>query len=180
MAAARDCSHHRARPGWPARTRCGLRTARKEGKHNGRIKLDLSGAQVNDAMDRDARTRARLEQHWEASESGDFVTEHAIYAEDAILDYPQSGERFRGRSKIQAQRGGHPAERHFTVLRIRGGGDLWVNECIITYDGAPTYSASIMELSGDMVTHETQYFADPFPAPASRAALAERIPGHDR
>ncbi len=62
-------------------------------------------------MDRDARTRARLEQHWAASESGDIDTEHAIYAADAILDYPQSGERFRGRAKIQAQRGGHPADR---------------------------------------------------------------------
>jgi hypothetical protein len=57
-------------------------------------------------MDRDVRTRARLEQHWKASDRGDIDTEHAIYAADAILDYPQSGERFRGRSKIQAQRGG--------------------------------------------------------------------------
>ena len=121
-----------------------------------------------------------MEQHWEASERGDIDTEHAIYSEDAILDYPQSGERFRGRSKIQAQRGGHPAERHFTVLRIRGGGDLWVSECVITYDGVPTYSVSVMELTGDLVTHETQYFADPFSAPASRAALAEQIPAHDR
>jgi ketosteroid isomerase-like protein len=131
-------------------------------------------------MDRDARTRARLEQHWAASESGDIDTEHAIYADDAILDYPQSGERFWGRAKIKAQRGGHPAERHFTVLRIRGTGDLWVSECVITYDGAPTYSVSLMELTGDLVTHEIQYFADPFPAPASRAALAERIPEHDQ
>ena len=133
---------------------------------------------MNRTTDPDARTRARIEQHWAASESGDTGTEHAIYADDAILDYPQSGERFRGRSTIQAQRGGHPAERHFTILRIRGGGDLWVSECVITYDGAPTYSVSIMELTGDLVTHETQYFADPFPAPASRAALAEPIPGH--
>jgi hypothetical protein len=107
-------------------------------------------------------------------------TADAIYAEDAILDYPESGERFRGRSKTQGQRGGHPAERHFTVLRIRGAADLWVSECVITYDGVPTYSVSVMELAGDQVTHETQYFADPFPAPASRAALAERVPGHDR
>ena len=137
-------------------------------------------AWVNRTTDRDASTRARLEQHWTASERGDIDTEHAIYAADAILDYPQSGERFRGRSKIQAQRGGHPAERHFTILRIRGGGDLWVSECVITYDGVPTYSVSVMELTGDLVTHESQYFADPFPAPASRAALAEPIPGHDR
>ncbi|MDT7666537.1 MAG: hypothetical protein QOD04_6093 [Pseudonocardiales bacterium] len=66
-------------------------------------------------MTRDSETRARIEEHWKASELGDIDTEHAIYAADAILDYPQSGERFRGRSKIQAQRGGHPAERHFTI-----------------------------------------------------------------
>ena len=126
-------------------------------------------------MDRDTRTRARLEQHWTASEDGDIDTEHAIYAADAILDYPQSGERFRGRSQIRAQRGGHPAERHFTVQRIRGGGDLWVSEVVITYDSVPTYAVSVMEFSGDLVTHETQYFADPFQPPSWRAALAEPI-----
>jgi hypothetical protein len=135
---------------------------------------------VNSAADRDASTRARIEEHWQASESGDNDTEHAIYADEAILDYPQSGERFRGRSKIKAQRGGHPAERHFRILRIRGGGDRWVSECVITYDGAPTYSVSIMEFTNDLVAHETQYFADPFPAPSSRAALAEQIPARDR
>ena len=130
-------------------------------------------------MDRDARTRAQLEQHWKASDRGETDTEHAIYAADAILDYPQSGERFRGRSKIQAQRGGHPAERHFTIRRILGGGDLWVSECVITYDGAPTYSVSIMEITDGFVTHETQYFADPFPASPGRAELAEPIRAHD-
>ena len=135
---------------------------------------------MNETTDRDARIRARIEQHWKASELGEIDTEHAIYADDAMLDYPQSGERFRGRSRIQAQRGGHPADRHFTVLRIRGGGDLWVSECIITYDGVPTYSVSVMEFTGDRVTHETQYFADPFQAPDWRAALAEPIPGRDR
>jgi hypothetical protein len=128
-------------------------------------------------MDHDSKIRAGIEQHWAASESGDGDTEHAIYADDAILDYPQSGERFRGRSTIKAQRGGNPAERHFIVRRISGGGGLWVSECIITYDGAPTYSVSIMEFTDDLVTHETQYFADPFTAPASRAAIAEKIPG---
>lgn len=121
--------------------------------------------------------RSVIEEHWRASESGDGEAEHAMYADDAILDYPQSGERFRGRAAIAAQRGGHPAERHFTVLRIVGSGDAWVSECIITYDGAPTYSVSIMEFAGGDVVHETQYFADPFDAPASRAGLAEEMPG---
>ena len=130
-------------------------------------------------MDPDTRTRAAIEGHWQASERGDTEAEHAIYAADAVLDYPQSGERFRSRATISAQRGGHPASRHFTVLRITGGGDRWVSECIITYDGAPSYSVSIMEFADGHVAHETQYFADPFGAPAWRTALAEPMPGRN-
>jgi hypothetical protein len=135
---------------------------------------------LSQTLDRDADFRTRLLQHWEASERGDIEAEHAIYAAEAILDYPQSGERFRGRSRIQAQRGSHPAERHFTVRRILGGGEVWVSECVITYDGAPTHSLSVMEVADGLVTHETQYFADPFAAPAGRAALAEQIPVRDQ
>jgi hypothetical protein len=130
--------------------------------------------------DREADIRARIQQHWEASEHGDADVEHAIYAADAILDYPQSGERFRGRATIQAQRGAQGTERHFTVRRILGGGDLWLSECVITYDGVPNYSVSVMEITDGFVTHETQYFADPFPAAPARAALAEPIPAGDR
>jgi hypothetical protein len=130
-------------------------------------------------MASDAQTKAVLEEHWRASERGDTEAEHAIYSEDAILDYPQSGERFRSRATISAQRGGHPADRHFTVIRISGRGDLWVSECVITYDGVPTYSVSITEFADSHVVHETQYFADPFGAPEWRMALAEPMPGRD-
>ena len=128
-------------------------------------------------MDGSAQVRAAIMDHWRASEQGDSAAEHAIYAADAVLDYPQSGERFRGRAAIAAQRGGNPADRHFTVHRISGNGDLWVSECVISYDGVPTDSVSIMEFSGGFVTHETQYFADPFDPPRWRAALAEQMPG---
>jgi hypothetical protein len=126
-------------------------------------------------MDGDAQVRARIMEHWRASERGDSAAEHTIYAADAILDYPQSGERFCGRTTIAAQRGGHPADRHFTV-RISGTGDIWVSECVISYDGVPSHSVSIMQFSGGLVAHETQYFADPFDPPQWRAALAEPMP----
>jgi hypothetical protein len=138
------------------------------------------GQFVSSEIDRGTEIRARIQQHWDASERGDIDAEHAIYAADAILDYPQSGERFRGRSKIQAQRGGHPAERHFTIRRILGRGELWVSECVITYDGVPTCSVSVMEITDGLVTHETQFFADPFPAAPARAALAEPIPDREQ
>jgi ketosteroid isomerase-like protein len=126
-------------------------------------------------------TRAAIEAHWRASEANDFAAEHAIYAADAILDYPQSGERFRGRAAIAAQRGAHPADRHFSVLRISGdeGARLWVSEVVITYDGAPSYSVSVMEFAGGEVVHETQYFAGSFGAPAARLVLAEAMPGRE-
>jgi hypothetical protein len=120
--------------------------------------------------------KTTIEKHWQASGDGDIEAEHTIYAVDGILDYPQSGERFRGRATIAAQRGQHPAERHFTLLPISGDEDLWVSESIITYDNVPTYSVSIMEVVGELVVHETQYFASNFSAPAWRAALAEPMP----
>jgi ketosteroid isomerase-like protein len=124
---------------------------------------------------RDQEIRAALDQHWAASDANDFATEHLIYHEDAVLDYPQSGERTRGRSNIQKQRSSQPNKKRFTVRRMIGGGDLWVTEFILTYDGKPSFTVSIMEFSGDKVARETQYFADPFVAPASRAQLVERM-----
>jgi ketosteroid isomerase-like protein len=124
---------------------------------------------------RDQEIRAALDQHWAASDANDFETELRIYHEDAVLDYPQSGERTRGRRNIQNQRASQPSNKRFTVRRIIGGGDLWVTELILTYDGKPSHTVSIMEFRGDKVARETQYFADPFPAPAWRAQLVERM-----
>ena len=124
---------------------------------------------------RDQEIRAALDQHWAASDANDFETEHLIYHADAVLEYPQSGERTRGRSNIQNQRASQPNKKRFTVRRIIGSGDLWVTEFVLTYDGKPSYTVSIMELKGDKVARETQYFADPFPAPAFRAQWVERM-----
>jgi hypothetical protein len=119
--------------------------------------------------------RAALDQHWAASDANDFETEHRIYTEDAMLEYPQSGELTRGRSNIQKQRGIQPNKKRFTVRRIIGSGDVWVTEFVLTYDDKPSYTVSIMEFRGDKVWRETQYFADPFEAPAWRAQLVERM-----
>jgi hypothetical protein len=92
-----------------------------------------------------------------------------------VLEYPQSGERIRGRRNIQITRTRQPSEKRFTVRRVIGSGDLWITEYILTYDGKPSYTVSIMEFSGDKVARETQYFADPFEASAWRAQWVERM-----
>ncbi len=124
---------------------------------------------------RDREIRAALDQHWAASDANDFETEHLIYLEDAVLEYPQSGERTRGRSNMQNQRVSQPSNKRFSIRRIIGSGDLWVTEFILTYDGKPSYTVSIMEFKGVKVARETQYFADPFVAPAFRAQWVEQM-----
>jgi SnoaL-like protein len=139
--------------------------------------LKMNDQQKNEQCSgvRDQEIRAALDQHWAASDANDFETEHLIYHEDAVLDYPQSGERTRGRSNIQNQRASQPSKKRFTIRRIIGGGDLWVTEFILTYDDKPSYTVSITEFRGDKVARETQYFADPFVAPAFRAQWVERM-----
>ncbi|WFU44270.1 nuclear transport factor 2 family protein [Bradyrhizobium sp. CB82] len=125
----------------------------------------------------DRNARLALERHWHASDVGDFTVEHDIYREDAVLDYPQSGERIRGRQNIQQSRFVQPNKKRFTVRRIVGSGDLWVTEFTLSYDDMPSYAVSIMEFRDGLVAHETQYFADRFEPAPSRADLVERIRG---
>jgi hypothetical protein len=121
----------------------------------------------------DQTVRAALERHWATSDASDFKAEHDIYREDAVLDYPQSGERIRGRRNIQESRTIQPNLKRFTVRRISGGDDLWITEYIITYDGAPSYVVSIMEFRDGLVVRETQYFSYPFDPSPARAHLVE-------
>jgi ketosteroid isomerase-like protein len=124
--------------------------------------------------------RETLNKHWQASAAGDANAEHDIYEDDAICDYPQSGERIFGRRNLQALRTHHPGKPSgFHVKRILGKGDLWITEYIITYQGqsqSALYTVSIMEFRNGKVVHETQYFGDPFEAPAWRTQWVGRMP----
>ncbi len=124
---------------------------------------------------RDQVIRAALDQHWTASEIGDFETEHSLYHDDAVLEYPQSGERIRGRRTIQITRTEQPSKKSFVVRRISGCGDLWITEYVLTYDDRLYHTVSIMEFRDEKVARETQYFSDPFEAAAWRAQWVERI-----
>jgi SnoaL-like domain len=142
--------------------------------NSGRSEIIVGSIAGRIEMD-DRTMRLALERHWQASDANDFDTEHEIYREDAVLDYPQSGERIRGRHNIQESRTVQPNKKRFTVRRIVGSGDLWVTEFVLTYDGVPSYTVSIMEFRDGRVAHETQYFADRFEPGPSRAHLVERV-----
>jgi SnoaL-like domain len=125
----------------------------------------MDGREIREALDR----------HWTASDANDFDVEHEIYRDDAVLEYPQSGERIRGRVNIRASRVAQPNSKRFTVRRIVGTGDLWVTEIILAYDGRPSHSVSVMEFLDGKVARETQYFGDPFEPGPSRARWVEHM-----
>ena len=118
----------------------------------------------------DAQTiKAMLEQHFEFSET-DPDRAHAMYTEDAVLEFPQSGERFVGVENMREWRSRYPAQTSITFRETRGRDDLWITELSIRYDDGPeAFGLAIHELRGDKIARETIYYAGSFEAPEWRA-----------
>jgi ketosteroid isomerase-like protein len=123
----------------------------------------------------DQATRTALARHWSDINDQDVV--HEIYHDDVVVEFPQSGERIQGRANLRAMREVYPSPLTFTIKRIRGGGDLWVIEGVITYDGKPMTSVTIMEFRDGNVAHETIYFGEPWDPPGWRAQWVEVLAG---
>ncbi len=130
----------------------------------------------------DEAARERLiRDHFDSSSVGaaggapgdDIARASKIYADDAVVEWPQGGERVRGKDNIIAFRSTYPARQEFELHRIIGCHDLWVNEYTITYDGQPVMAVGIMEFRGDKVVRERIYFGDPWEPPDWRAQWVE-------
>jgi hypothetical protein len=130
-----------------------------------------------------AKARAMIEAHFKASNVGaaggapgdDIVRASEIYADDAVVEWPQGGERLRGKANIIEFRSTYPARQQFEVRRITGCNNLWVNEYTIRYDDTPVMVVGIMEFRDDKVVRERIYFGDPWEPPTWRAQWVERF-----
>ena len=111
----------------------------------------------------------------------DEVAAGEIFADDAIIEWPQSGERIRGKQHIIALHEAAPFVVSIAVRRTIGSGDLWVTETTIRYDGArPTKAVFIMQFRDGKVVRETDYFGEPFDPPAYRSAWVELMTEEER
>jgi SnoaL-like domain len=116
-----------------------------------------------------ATIRGMLEQHFEST-ADDPDRGHAMYTEDAVLEFPQSGERFEGVENLREWRSNYPANTSFEFREVRGEGDFWVAEVSVSYDGGPpNFGVSILELRGERIARESIYVAEGFEAPEWRA-----------
>lgn len=121
----------------------------------------------------DDTIRTLIANHWTVA-GKDEVAAAEIFAEDAVLEWPQSGERIRGRRDIVAMHQASPTKVDFDIRRTIGSGDLWLTEMTIRYDGVrPTSAVSIMEFRDGKVVRETDYFGEPFDPPAYRSTWVE-------
>ena len=129
----------------------------------------------------EASARAMIKDHFDASgitvagggPGDDIVRASEIYADDAVLEFPQGGERIRGKANIIAMRSAYPARLDFQMHRTIGCHDLWVNEYVVLYDDEPLNVVGIMEFRDGKVFRERVYFGEPWDPPAWRAQWAE-------
>jgi hypothetical protein len=120
----------------------------------------------------DAKRRALIRRYWEytSSASSDQDVTHEIYHDNAVLEFPQSGERFEGVPNFKEWRSQYPASVVLEMHNLRGQGDLWVVEGSISYDDGPRQPVvNILEFRGDKVARETIYVTEPWDAPEWRA-----------
>ena len=111
----------------------------------------------------------------------DEVAAAEIFADDAVIEWPQSGERIRGKPHIVALHVASLVTVAFDIRRTIGCGDLWVTETTVRYDGArPTKAVFMMEFRDGKVVRETDYFGEPFDAPAYRSPWVELMPDPER
>jgi hypothetical protein len=124
-----------------------------------------------------ADLKARLERHWEYSGKDEDIS-HEIYADDAVLEFPQGGERYEGVVNFREWRRQYPAEVRFKIRRLSRWGDLVVAENLISYDGAPPmYTVNLLELNADeKVVHERIYIMDGWEAPEWRSPWRSPTP----
>ncbi len=120
-------------------------------------------------MDEEA-VRATLQHYIDYSGAGDEDRASEIYHPDAVLEFPQSGERFEGVENFREWRRNYPADVELEILRVRGADDLWVAEMRGRYNRGPwNYAPAIYEFRGDKVSRETIYVGEPWEAPEWRA-----------
>jgi hypothetical protein len=116
-----------------------------------------------------ATVRGMLEQHFEHARS-DPDKAHAMYHEDAVLEFPQSGERFEGVENFREWRSNYPAKTTFEFREVRGREDVWVAELSVKYDDGPgSFGVSVLELRGDKIARESIYVTEGFEPPEWRA-----------
>lgn len=131
----------------------------------------LTGKQPMDA-------RQVLESFWSAMQTNDFHAAAMLLHDDYVLEWPQSGERVRGRENFAALNTAYPAEGiwQFRINRIVAEEDQVVTDVTVT-DGSRTDRAITFSTIRDgRIWRQVEYWPEAFDAPAWRTQWVEHNP----
>ena len=108
--------------------------------------------------------------------AGEVAGMDDLFHEDAVMEWPQSGERIVGADNRRAIYGAFPRLPAISPRRLVGEGDLWVLQADLDYgDGDPYQAVFVFELRDGRIAQETAYWTKPFPAPEWRAPWVQRM-----
>jgi hypothetical protein len=100
-----------------------------------------------------------------------------IYHDDAVLEFPQSGERFEGVANFTEWRRQYPADVRYRVRRVTAREDLAVAEVSVSYNSGPwQYGVQLLEFRDDKVARERIYVMEGWEAPEWRASWRAETP----
>lgn len=114
---------------------------------------------------------------WRLMSSNDFSAVGAMLADNCVLDWPQSNERIQGREKFAAVNAEYPSHGKwiFTMHRMFGNAAEVVPEVSVT-DGVQNAKViSFFTVHHGKITHQVEYWPEPYAAPANRQHLVEAI-----
>jgi ketosteroid isomerase-like protein len=128
-----------------------------------------------DMSDADRANRELVERFFAASERGDRDEVGTLIDDDMVMEWPQSGERFRGRDAVLAAMAAVEVKPQFAgEPRLVGSGPLWVLMVPLRYGDDVLHYVAVLELADGRIRRGTGYWGAPFPAQASRAAYLDR------
>jgi limonene-1,2-epoxide hydrolase len=117
-----------------------------------------------------------VEQFWKTMQSNDFRAVGDLLHEEYLLEWPQSGERVRGRENFVAINENYPAHGRweFTVHRILAEGDEVVSDVDVTDGVIRGRVITFSRIQDGKILHQTEFWPDPFEAADWRSQWVEK------
>ena len=116
-----------------------------------------------------------VEQLWQLFDAFDFEAAGQLVSDDFVCEWPQSRERIRGRENFVALNATYPGRWRTHIERIVACGDTVVTDVALSSGDESARAVSFFEMRDGKIVKETDYWPEPYAAPASRAQWVETM-----
>lgn len=124
-----------------------------------------------------SKSRQVVEQFWAAMQSNDFRIAGGFLHVNCVIEWPQSGERIRGRANFVMINENYPTAGRweFSLQRLIAEGDEVVTVVSVRDEKTSGTAITFSTVENGLIVRQTEYWPDPFPAADWRAPWVERF-----